>query len=44
MTDANTRFNMGNCRSLRNGAEVETEGDQQPSGVVLATRVRIVRD
>jgi hypothetical protein len=43
LTDTNTRFNMGNCQSLRNGSDVEIEGEQQSAGTVLANRVRIVR-
>jgi hypothetical protein len=43
VTDANTRFNMGSCSSLRNGMEVEIEGERQSSGNVLANRVRLIQ-
>jgi len=39
ITDTNTRFNGGNCNSLRNGMAVEIEGEQLTNGVVRATRV-----
>jgi hypothetical protein len=40
ITDTNTRFNGGNCNSLRNGMAVEIEGEQLTNSVVRATRVR----
>jgi hypothetical protein len=39
ITDTNTRFNGGNCNSLRNGMTVEIEGEQLTNGVVRASRV-----
>ena len=40
ITDGNTRFNGGNCNSLKNGRSVEIEGEQITENVVRATRVR----
>jgi hypothetical protein len=40
-TDGRTKFTGGNCRALRNGVDVEVEGERLSSGVVYAVRVAL---
>jgi hypothetical protein len=41
VTDGRTRFTEGNCRDLRNGMEVEIEGELLADAVVHATKVEL---
>jgi hypothetical protein len=40
-TDAQTRFTHGNCDDMRNGIEVDIDGDVLASGVILASKVEL---
>jgi hypothetical protein len=42
-TNAGTEYPTGSCNALRNGNDVTIDGDQQPSGTVIATRVQRLR-
>ena len=42
-TDAQTRFNGGNCDDVEKNSKVEVTGVRQTDDVVLATRVSIGR-
>ena len=41
IANGETHFSGGPCRDLRNGIEVEVEGDVQGSGAVLAVRINL---
>jgi hypothetical protein len=41
VTTPQTRFSDGNCRDLRNGVEVEVDGDLYTDGTVRATRIEL---
>jgi Domain of unknown function (DUF5666) len=43
-TNGQTRFNGGDCDDIKKGSRVEMTGERQSDGVVLATRVEIVKN
>jgi Domain of unknown function (DUF5666) len=40
-TDAQTRFTDGKCDDIRNGIDVDIDGDVLASGVILASKVEL---
>jgi Domain of unknown function (DUF5666) len=40
-TDAQTRFTDGKCDDMRNGIDVDIDGDVLASGVILASKVEL---
>jgi hypothetical protein len=41
VTDSSTRFEDGSCSSIRNGVEVEVEGERTGSGPIRARRIEV---
>lgn len=44
LTTSQTRFDDGSCRDMRNGIEVEVEGDLYSDGTVRAKEVKLDED
>jgi hypothetical protein len=43
VTDHDTKYKGGNCRSLRNGGDVSVKGKRQSNGSILADEIKTDR-
>lgn len=41
VTDRDTKYKGGNCRSLRNGDDVDVKGKRQSNGSILADEIKL---